>query len=208
MSETVPHPARSPRWPMFLGVCAATILLCAIGAEVAFVARLGPRSSAEATPAVPSPGSVASTRPEIAPEPGSLSSGKGEPSEKSDDLLRPIGALFGASLYQGYLNISLITDAVEGDLYSLADGRKLLNTQSLVLDGIEDQMDHLSSISLPERDRGKLAEFRKVLTLLRTQKREIILYWDTEDKDHAARSQKAREESRELLARLLSPKEE
>jgi hypothetical protein len=118
-----------------------------------------------------------------------------------------VGGLLGANLVQGQLSIGLVADAVEGELYSLADARKLLGTVSVVLDAVEEQLDGLPAERLKEADRQELEQFRNVLGQLRTQVKELRLYWDTDKKEHADRYLKVRNETKEALNTLLSKKE-
>jgi hypothetical protein len=130
-----------------------------------------------------------------------------------DDLLDAVGGLLGAHLHQGYLNIGLLADAQENDIYSPEDAKKVLSTITGLLDNVDGQIAKLTEANLGDADRKQLELARKVGTQLRTQAKELRAYWDTPDKDkevkkdHETKYFKAREEAWSGIKELLEIKE-
>jgi hypothetical protein len=126
-----------------------------------------------------------------------------EPGEIPDAVLASLGGLIGANLHQGYLNIGIVADAVEGKLYSADEGRALLAAVAALLQATEEQIDKLPAATLQPDDRRHLELFRAALAPLKTQVAELRLYWATTSKDHAGRYQKARDDAQAALEALV-----
>jgi len=130
-----------------------------------------------------------------------------------DNLLDAVGGLIGAHLHQGYLNIGLLADAQENDIYSPEDAKKVLTNVTSLLDNVDQQIARLTDAGLDDEDRKKLELARKVSAQLRTQAKELRAYWDTPDKDREAKKEhetkyfKAREEAWSGIKELLEIKE-
>jgi len=123
----------------------------------------------------------------------------------SETALEVLGALAAAQLYQTHLNIGLLADAVEEGVYKTDDARDMLRTIVGLLSTVEKQFDRLAAEGLKEDDKKSMEEARQVLALLRTQTQELQDYWKTDDKDHAARFHKAREEAWKSIKSLVNP---
>jgi hypothetical protein len=81
----------------------------------------------------------------------------GEPTAASartanDRLLETRGCQSAVHLYQSYLNIGLIADAVEHETCTHADGLKMLNTVAALMDVVDRQFDRLNRSDLPPAD--------------------------------------------------------
>ena len=129
--------------------------------------------------------------------------GPGDPDDIPDAVLGSLGGLMGANLHQSYLNIGLLADAVEGQLYTPDDGRNLLAAVSALIDTTETQMKKLPGANLPPDDQKQLDRFRAVIPPLKTQVKELELYWATDSKEHADRFQQARIEAQTALEALV-----
>jgi hypothetical protein len=125
------------------------------------------------------------------------------PNLQAERLLEALGGMTAAHLYQTYLNIGLLADSAESEVYTTAEARKLLETLTSLLGTVDRQLSKIAEQDLRPEDRKPLERTRQIVTLLRTQSNELKAYWDTGDKEHTARFHKAREEAwvgiRELL---------
>ena len=122
-------------------------------------------------------------------------------------LLEALGGLSAAHLYQSYLNIGLLADGVEGEVYSRADARKVLATVTGLMDTVDKQLARLPEEKLKKDERAALLRIRSLTTLLRTQIEELQAYWESGDKNHAKRFHKLREEAWAGIKELLDFKD-
>jgi hypothetical protein len=134
---------------------------------------------------------------------------KEKPKEKEKgpsaaELLPALGTLTGAHLYQGYLNIGMLADGAEAEVYSPQQAKRLLGTVSALLDAADRQLARLPEEKLPEKEREPLKRARQIQALLRLQVKELRAYWDKGDKKHAESFHKARKEAWALLKDLLA----
>jgi hypothetical protein len=114
-----------------------------------------------------------------------------------------LGGLTGSHLYQSHLNIGLIADAVEKDLYTADQGRKLLEGIAGLLDAVGKKLQRLPRDTLPADEHKYLESARAIEKLLRTQIDELRKYWDTGEKARAEQFQKTRKQTTEALEDLL-----
>src|SRR5262249_61975628 len=109
------------------------------------------------------------------------------PATPRDRHLEAMGGLTVAHLYQSYLNIGLLADATENDVYTEAEAKKMLARVVALMDKVDEQLGATSE-TLSEPDNQKtLAQVRQLTTLLRLQAKELVAYWDTPEKDAAAK---------------------
>jgi hypothetical protein len=101
------------------------------------------------------------------------------------------------------LNIGLLADAAESDVYTPAEAKKLLETVVGLMDAAEKQLGDVPADSLGADDRKALEKARELTGLLRTQARELQAYWDDGGKEHADKFHKARAETWEGVKALL-----
>jgi hypothetical protein len=125
----------------------------------------------------------------------------------ADRLIEAVGGLTAAHLYQTYLNIGFLADATEGDVYSQADAKKLLETVTGIVDAVEKQLDRITEAGLKAEDQKALQDTRRLLTPMRTQIKELQAYWETGEKEHATLFHKAREETWAGIKSLLGIQE-
>jgi hypothetical protein len=160
------------------------------------------RSVAEQPAAPPAPTPAPQPKPNLAP-----TRVRPLPAPPQEMLLEALGGLTAAHLYQTYLNIGLLADGVEGEIYTPADARKLLATVIGLMDTVDKQLARLPEESLKAEERKALLRIRSLSVLLRTQIKEVRTYWETNDKEHAKRFHKAREEAWTGLKELLDLKD-
>jgi hypothetical protein len=132
----------------------------------------------------------------------------------ADRSLEAIGGLSAAHLYQTYLNLGMLADATENDVYSESEAKNLLKTVSALMDKVDIQLGRVLESSTDPEDKKKLEQVRDLTKLLRAQARELRAYWDTPEKDtagkkeHETKFHKAREEAWAGIKELLNIKDE
>lgn len=204
--------ARLPRWSLLL-ISMTTLLAVAVIALVILVLKRDPRRAAAAAPPPPQArterGNEANTeQPPATHRPRTAVSQPAEAdvplmkrndapaalkSPFQDPLLEIVGSLTATHLYQTYLNINLLADGAEAELYSRADANKMLDEVNDLLTSVERQLVRIPEKMLKDEDRQSLAQVHVLMGLLRTQAKELKAYWDRGDKEHAERFHKARE---------------
>lgn len=217
-----PAPRRSPLVP--LAYCA--LFLVGLAAGSVLLRALSPRSAAaagEKTQAEPSTAAPAATDDPVpaggravgvshplggAPEPGALVVPVAMPVPTLPDaVIETLGNLTASHLYQTYLNVGLLADAVEGETYEVADATKMLATIEGLTAAVAEQLAQLARQDVDGEDSKLVEQARRITTLLQTQAKELKSYWQTNDKDHAARFHKARQEAWTGIKSLLNIKE-
>src|SRR5207249_10145257 len=97
-----------------------------------------------------------------------MTSQPGKPTNIPEAVAEALGGLTATHLYQTYLNIGLLADAVEGEVYSAAEARKLLATVMDLVDAVERQLGKVSA-DLKDEDEKTLERTRQLTALLRAQ---------------------------------------
>ena len=124
-------------------------------------------------------------------------------SDPQETMLDAISGLTRAHLSQTFLNIGLLADAAEKQVYSFADSNNLLDEINNFIDEVERQFIQLPpSLFKSEEDRKYMEQARTVTTLLRAETKELKAYWAAGDMEHADRFQKAREEAGSGIEKL------
>src|SRR5262249_29533007 len=108
-------------------------------------------------------------------------------------LLAALGNLTGVHLYQAYLNIGLLADCTESEVYSAEEAQKWLDRTLAQLELVDKQLDALANADLDAEERQGIDRCRRTSALLGVQAMELREYWKKSDKEHAARYHKARE---------------
>jgi hypothetical protein len=119
----------------------------------------------------------------------------------AQDVLETLGSLSSAHLYQSYLNIGLLADAVEHQSYSQAQANEMLDTVVGLMNSVDDQLARLARADLPEGDREDVEHIRDLSGFLRVQIAALRAYWLTHDAQHAARYQEARQKTWAALSK-------
>jgi hypothetical protein len=131
----------------------------------------------------PAPKKAADTSPPSGPS----------PDPKREPILQTLGGLTAAHLYQTYLNIGFLADAWENDVYEAAEAKDLLAKLTALMDKVDQQLAELARAGLDEDDQKALQRTRELAGLLREQAKELKAYWETSNKEHAAKYHKIRE---------------
>ena len=126
-----------------------------------------------------------------------------KPGRPSEPVLPLVGSLMTAHLYQTYLNIGLIGDSVAREVIKVEDGNKMLDTLMRVTDTIERHMAQLPESELQEEEQKRLARVRRVLSLHRSQVKELKAYWETGEDEYVQRFQKIRKDVQKELDALF-----
>jgi hypothetical protein len=175
------------RHKLLLGAIGA---VCLVGA-VAGIVYSANRASTGAPPGA-SPGAHA---------PGS---GSGSGSEgKNERMLETLGGLSAAHLYQTYLNIGLVADAVENETYTAAQAKEMLTTVAGLMDVVDKQLARLAKMDLSTEDQQDVQRIRTISSLMRVQIASLQAYWLTGDARHAARYHETREKAWKGLSEVL-----
>jgi hypothetical protein len=138
---------------------------------------------------------------------GKMTSQPGNPVAIPEAVVEALGGLMASHLYQTYLNIGLLADSVEGEVYDKEEARKLLDTVAGLMTAVEQQLDRVGRQSLKAEERKAVEQARLVTASLRNQTRELMEYWDKGEKDHVARFHQARQDSWIGIKNLLNIQE-
>jgi hypothetical protein len=189
-----------------IGTVAMVMVIVVLGVGMAIWLLRPSATPAAAQPVAAGPGRTPDGPPAGAPanqrpaEAIGMPTARGE-SDPSTPHLEAIGSLTVAHLYGSYLNIGMLYDVVENDIYSVAEAKKLLSTVNRLIDSVDEQLAQLEKTRLETDDRKRVLRMRELTALLRTQAKELRAYWETPDTDstaaeeHEAKYKKAREES-------------
>jgi hypothetical protein len=139
--------------------------------------------------------------PKTVPEPD-------KPETQRDRFMGALGNLTGIHLYQAYLNIGLLADCTEGEVYTMDEAGKWLERTVAQLEQVDKQLDVLAKADLDTDEKQGIDRCRQASALLRTQAMELREYWKNSDKDHAMRYHKARDAAWTSISDVLQiPKE-
>lgn len=126
-----------------------------------------------------------------------------------DRFMSALGNLTGIHLYQAYLNIGLLADCTEGEVYTTDEAQKWLDRTVAQLELVDKQLDALAKADLDAEERQGIDRCRQASSLLRTQAMELREYWKNSDKDHAMRYHKARDSAWNSISEVLQiPKDQ
>jgi hypothetical protein len=122
-------------------------------------------------------------------------------------LMSALGSLTAAHHYQSYLNLGLLADGWEKDVYEEDEAMKMLAVVEGMIEGVDRQLARLEKASAKEDDRKALARSRELGALLKKQAKELAAYWEGGEKEHADAFHKAREMAWSCLKELLKIEE-
>jgi len=130
--------------------------------------------------------------------------------ETHNILIESVGLFGGLQLYNTYLNIGLLADAMSLELYESGDVYQLLGSVILPVERVEIQLDKLKKIKLSDDDQKALAQMKKIASLLKTQGKELEAYWENGFSENAEKYEASRKAAYKELNDLLElePKEE
>jgi hypothetical protein len=172
-----------PRRTKVLEAAAAALLLVGVTAGVVFVLN---RAARDPSLTLPVGG------------PQARSAGEGH-----ERMLETLGSLSAAHMYQTYLNIGLIADAVESETYSQQQANAMLSTVVGLMDSVDKQLDRLARVDLGAEDKQDVERIRSLALLLRYQVAALRAYWLSSEPEQAARYHQAREKSWTALSEAL-----
>ncbi len=138
---------------------------------------------------------------------GKMTSQPGTPPAIPVAVVEALGGLTTSHLYQTYLNVGLLADAVDGEVYDKDEARGLLDTVAGLTTELEQQLDRVSRQTVKADEKKTLEQARQVTASLRTQMRELRSYWEKGDKDHVTRYYQARQDAWEGMKPLLGIQE-
>jgi hypothetical protein len=129
------------------------------------------------------------------------------PKTPEDAMLRVVGTLTVAHLTQTDLNIGLLGDAVEKQVYDATTGKNQLAAIEWWTDRIEQELTLVPPSSFKsDADRKGMEIARTATTLLRGQAKELRAYWDSatdqQREEHVRRYKEMRAETRKLILKL------
>ena len=156
------------------------------------------RSSAAPVPAAapvkkpaPAAPAVAKIKPQVGVS-GQAAATPAPPTVPRERYLEALGSLTASHLYQTYLNIGLIADAVENEQMELAEAEKTLAHVVRLMTVVEKQLEQVAGTDLDPGDRDALKHIRQLCDALRSQTAALQSYWATDDLDQAALFHEAR----------------
>jgi hypothetical protein len=99
-------------------------------------------------------------------------------------LLESIGGLCAVQLYQSYLNVGLLADAVEHETYPKAEAIQILGTIVTLSQTVDGQIRKVQSAGLEKDDVDSLERVRKASALVRNQAASLQSFWENGEKEH------------------------
>jgi hypothetical protein len=207
----------SRAWFVMLALGSVVLLAALVTGSVYLVSKLPRRPDLAAEKANP-PAAPAQPVPDgKSPKPSEAASPSVRPAEQpkaepqaganEERFMSALGSLTAAHHYQSYLNLGLLADAWEKDVYEEEEAMKMLATVQGMIDGVDRQLVRLEKASVKEDDRKALARSRELGALLKTQAKELAAYWEGGAKEHADAFHKARETAWASLKELLKIEE-
>jgi len=125
-------------------------------------------------------------------------------------LTESVGLFASLQLYNTYLNIGILADAMAAELYPPGDVNQLLGSVVVPLERVEKQLDKISLLKLSKEDLEAVARMKEVAGLLRLQGKELDLFWGKGQSQNGKNYEAARQAAWKELNLLLElePKEE
>jgi hypothetical protein len=125
------------------------------------------------------------------------------PLAPNERLLETLGGLSAAHLYQSYLNIGLLADAVDNKTYTQAQALEMLTTVVGLMNTVDKQLDRLAKNDLSADDKRDVERIRSISALLRVQVVALRAYWSTGSAQQAVRYHEARDKAWQGLSEVL-----
>ncbi len=120
-----------------------------------------------------------------------------------DRYLEALGGLSASHLYQSYLNIGLLADGVEKEVYALDEAEKMLGSVTDLMNLVEGQLAKVRQTGLEPDDHASLERIKAVTALLRLQTETLQAYWVSGDMEEARQYHQAREATWKGLSKVL-----
>jgi hypothetical protein len=118
-------------------------------------------------------------------------------------LLESIGSVSSIYLYQSYLNVGLIADAVKNDTYSKDEAVELLSTIVTLLQTVDAQMQKLESVGLDDEEVAAVKQVRSISSLIKSQTTHLQSHWKTGEKSNLDQFHQTRRQSWTELCSIL-----
>jgi hypothetical protein len=135
----------------------------------------------------------AGRKPHPARKTGKTSAGKGMARNPQGELLlQSVAVLTVGHLSQGYLNIGLLADGVEGDVYEKDEAVRMLKEVTNTLRIVDRQLARLDGLKLTTEDRRDVEHVRKLNKLLRAQAQALRAFWKDPTAARALKFKKTR----------------
>jgi hypothetical protein len=126
------------------------------------------------------------------------------PRTPQERTLEALGSLSASHLYQSYLNIGMLADAVEEGTYTPSQAQEMLAKVVSLMDVVDRQLDRLARGDLSPDDQRDVERIRGLSALLRSQAAALKAYWqNTADTRLASRYHEAREKAWQGLSDVL-----
>lgn len=113
-----------------------------------------------------------------------------------------IGLLSSLYFYQAHLNLGMIADCQAEGVYDKKQAKELVMSLLVPLEAVEKRLSAIAKTASKE-DRATLDQWAKFAVPLRRQGAELMLFWESGDKEHAARYQATRKEAWDGLRAML-----
>jgi hypothetical protein len=127
-----------------------------------------------------------------------------KPARPPESILALASVLSRAHLYETYLNIGFLADAVAKDVYKVGQGKQFLTSINKVMDSVERQLAQLPVDELRPDEKHYLDKLRSVLSLLRSEITELTAYWETGDEEYVRKYQAIHANTWKELEKLLA----
>ncbi len=100
---------------------------------------------------------------------------------QKERFLEAIGSLSAAHLFHTYLNIGLLADGVESEVYSTKEAEETLQSIDDMMAQVDGQLGDLNKVGLDADDRAALEQIKAVAVMLRLQARSFCKdYWKSD----------------------------
>jgi hypothetical protein len=159
------------------------------------IAQIGGYASRNSPPNAPSV-----VAPPVPPKPAAPAPAAGPGTTR---LLESIGSLCAVQLYQSYLNVGLLADAVEHETYPKQEATQILGTIVTLSQTVDGQLRKLGDAGLEKDDVDSLERVRKASELVRNQATHLQGFWDTGEKQHIESYRAARSKCWQELQAIL-----
>jgi hypothetical protein len=120
-----------------------------------------------------------------------------------DRYLEALGGLSASHLYQTYLNIGLLADGVEKDVYTQEEADKMLASVMDLMKLVDVQLAKVRKADLTADDQVSFDRIKAVMGLLRLQSETLKNYWASGDTNDATQYHLAREAAWKGLSKVL-----
>lgn len=138
----------------------------------------------------------------------SKSSGKEDEGKTLDPkAMETVGLLASLYFYQAHMNLGVLADCQAEGVYETKQAKELAMSILVPLDAVEKRLYAVAKTAPTKEDRATMEQWAKCAVPLRRQGAELLLYWDTGDKEHLLRYQSTRKEAWDGLRVLLGLKD-